>query len=161
MKNDNGIDRIERIVFDLAEPVVRDRGCDLLDVQYLREAGEWFLRVYIDKPGGVSIDDCGSISEELGRRLDKADPIPQSYILEVSSSGEKPLRKDEEFNRFAGRTVLVNTFSPVDGRKEFQGRLVGLVDGNVRLEVGGAVTDIPRDKVSKARLVVEYEVHEP
>ncbi|HHY46687.1 MAG TPA: ribosome maturation factor RimP [Firmicutes bacterium] len=154
-------DKIEKIVFDLAEPVARDRGCELVDVQYLREAGEWFLRVYIDKPGGVSIDDCGAISEELGRRLDRVDPIPHSYILEVSSSGEKPLRKDEEFDKFAGRMVLINTFSPIDGKKVFQGRLAGLVDGKVKINVEGAAVDIPRDKISKARLVVEDEVHEP
>ncbi|HHY99167.1 MAG TPA: ribosome maturation factor RimP [Firmicutes bacterium] len=155
------IEKIERIVSDLAAPIVEDQGLELVDVLYVKEAGEWLLRIYVDKPGGVSIDDCTKISEEVGRKLDSLDPIPQSYILEVSSSGEKPLRKEEEFDKYKGRMVAINTFSQIGGRKEFIGHLLGLADGNVRVDVDGLVVDIPKDRISKARLVVEGEVNEP
>ncbi|HHV61614.1 MAG TPA: ribosome maturation factor RimP [Firmicutes bacterium] len=147
--------RIEELVTQLAKPIVTSEGMELVDVEYVREAGEWFLRIYLDKEGGVSIDDCTLVSERLGRELDAIDPIPQSYILEVSSSGEKPLRKEEDFTRFAGRRVLINTYTVVDGRKSLEGYLEGLENNEVKVNVDGKVLRVPREKISKARLVVE------
>lgn len=135
--------------------MMEGKGIDLVDVEYAREGGQWYLRVYIDRPGGVSMDDCTWVNEELGRQLDRLDPIPQSYVLEVSSSGEKPLRRDGDYERFRGRRVLVSTYAPIAGRKSFEGTLLGLEDGKVRLDVDGEVVDVPRDRISHARLVVE------
>ncbi|MCR4402295.1 MAG: ribosome maturation factor RimP [Firmicutes bacterium] len=146
---------IENLVTDILRPMVDGRGIELVDVEYVREGGQWYLRVYIDRPEGVSMDDCEWVNNELGGKLDELDPIPQSYVLEVSSSGEKPLRRESDYERFRGRMVLVSTYAPVEGRKSFEGRLLGLVDGKVRLDVEGRTFEVPRDKISHARLVVE------
>jgi len=146
---------IEHLVTEILRPMMDGRGIDLVDVEYVREGGQWYLRVYIDRPEGVSMDDCEWVNNELGRKLDELDPIPQSYVLEVSSSGEKPLRRDADYERFRGRTVLVTTYAPVEGRKSFEGRLLGMADGKVRLDLDGRTVEVPREKISHARLVVE------
>ncbi|MGE5585032.1 MAG: ribosome maturation factor RimP [Bacillota bacterium] len=146
---------IENLVTGLVQPMMDEKGIELVDVEYVREGGQWYLRVYIDRPEGVSMDDCEWVNNELGRKLDDLDPIPQSYVLEVSSSGEKPLRRESDYERFRGRMVLVNTYSPIDGEKSFQGRLLGMVDGRVRLDLDGRIVEVPREKISHARLVVE------
>ncbi|MGE5588507.1 MAG: ribosome maturation factor RimP [Clostridia bacterium] len=146
---------IENLVTEILRPMMDGKGIDLVDVEYVREGGQWYLRVYIDRPEGVSMDDCEWVNNELGRKLDELDPIPQSYVLEVSSSGEKPLRREGDYERFRGRMVLVNTYAPVDGRKSFEGRLLGMVDGKVRLDMEGRTVEVPREKISHARLVVE------
>lgn len=146
---------IENLVTEILRPMLDGRGIDLVDVEYVREGGQWYLRVYIDRPEGVSMDDCEWVNNELGRKLDELDPIPQSYVLEVSSSGEKPLRRESDYERFRGRTVLVTAYAPVDGRKSFEGRLLGMADGKVRLDLDGRTVEVPREKISHARLVVE------
>ncbi|MDI7247339.1 MAG: ribosome maturation factor RimP [Bacillota bacterium] len=146
---------IENLVTGVVQPMMDEKGIELVDVEYVREGGQWYLRVYIDRPEGVSMDDCEWVNNELGRKLDDLDPIPQSYVLEVSSSGEKPLRRESDYERFRGRMVLVNTYSPIDGKKSFQGRLLGMVDGRVRLDLDGRIVEVPREKISRARLVVE------
>ena len=93
-------------VFALAKPVVENEGCSLWDVEYVREAGSWYLRVYIDKEGGVSIDDCERISRALDPLLDEADPIPDSYVFEVGSAGaERELKRPSDFEQFMGVTI--------------------------------------------------------
>lgn len=146
---------IERLTRELAEPVARDAGVEVIDVEYVNESGRRYLRVYIDSPRGISMDDCVAVSEGLGARLDMAQPIDESYILEVSSSGEKPLRRAEDFQRFRGRWVRIDTFAKVAGRKSFEGNLLGMVDGIVKIEVDGEEIDIPQDQISKARLAVK------
>jgi len=146
---------IESLVRGVLQPMVEGKGIELVDVEYVKEGGQWCLRVYIDRPEGVSMDDCEWVNDELGRKLDDLDPIPQSYVLEVSSSGEKPLRRDSDYERSRGRTVLVSLYAPVDGRKSFEGKLLGIADGKVRLDLEGRVVELPREKVSRARLVVE------
>ena len=97
----------------LAEPVAAEYGCELWDVEYVREAGAWYLRLYIDKPGGVSIDDCEAVSRALDPVLDEADPIPTSYIFEVSSAGaERVLKRPGDFERFLGEQVEVRHYQP-------------------------------------------------
>lgn len=124
--------KVTDTVAALAAPVAAACGCTVWDVEYVREGGEWFLRLYIDKEGGVSIDDCEAVSRPVSDLLDEADPIPGSYTFEVSSAGlERALKKPAHFAACMGQTVDVKFYRPVDGRKELTGTLEGFEDGNV------------------------------
>ena len=145
--------KVTDAVAALALPIVEQAGCTLWDVEYVKEAGEWFLRVYLDKEGGVDIDCCEAVSRPLSDALDEADPIQGSYTFEVSSAGlDRVLRRPAHFARCLGRQVDVKLYRPVDGRKEFTGALSGyeggavLVDG-IRFE---------KNDVAQVRLHVEF-----
>ena len=130
--------KVTEIVAALAAPVAAEHGCELWDVEYVREAGQWYLRIYLDKDGGVDILDCEAVSRRVSDLLDEADPIEGSYMFEVSSAGaERPLKRPSDFARFLGSPVLVKTYKPRDGRKEFAGTLAGYEDGAVLLSTGG------------------------
>jgi ribosome maturation factor RimP len=118
--------KVEEIVEELALPVVEELSFELVDVEFLKEGANWYLRVYIDKQGGITIDDCQAVSERLSDMLDQKDPIRQSYILEVSSPGERPLKKDRDYERFRGEFVEVKLYQPLNGKKIFEGELLGL-----------------------------------
>ncbi|AZR72389.1 ribosome maturation factor RimP [Anoxybacter fermentans] len=151
--------KIAEIVYKMAEPIVDEAGLELVDVEYIKEGKQFTLRVFIDRPeGGVTLDDCQNVSSKLSELLDEKDPIPNSYTLEVSSPGiDRPLKKDADFVRFAGRKVDVSTYKPVYGRKKkFSGELVGLVDGKVVVRVDDEQLEIPRDQISRIRLAVEF-----
>lgn len=148
---------IERLVFELAGPTAESLGLELVDVEFVREAGEWYLRIYIDKPGGVGHGDCEAVSHAVGAGLDELDPIPQNYFLEVSSPGiERPLKKDADFIRFSGRMVVLHTFSPVEGSKRWEGVLEGLFGGAIRISTGNRSVDFDRAAVSKVHLAYEF-----
>ncbi|MFZ5639989.1 MAG: ribosome maturation factor RimP [Bacillota bacterium] len=141
----------------MAAPIAERHGMELVDVEFVKEAGNWYLRVFIDKPGGISLDDCQDVSEELGKVLDERDPIPQNYMLEVSSPGlDRPLKKEKDFKRYEGRKVRVHTFAPFNGKKEFTGELAGLRDNEIVLLMDGETLAIPRDKAAIVRLEVEF-----
>ena len=150
--------KITDTVLALAQPVVEAEGCEIWDVEYVKEAGAWYLRVYIDKAGGVSIDDCEAVSRPLSDALDEADPIEGSYTLEVSSAGaERPLKRPSDFERFLGSPVLVKTYKPKDGRKEFAGVLSGYDNGAVLLDMGGAEPlRFEKPELALVRLRVEF-----
>ena len=144
-------------VFALAKPVVENEGCSLWDVEYVREAGSWYLRVYIDKEGGVSIDDCERISRALDPLLDEADPIPDSYVFEVGSAGaERELKRPGDFEQFMGADVLLKTYKPRDGRKEFSGVLTGYDDGAVSLTVGSETLRFEKPEIALVRLRCDF-----
>lgn len=148
--------KVAETVEHLALPVIEAAGVELVDVEFLKEAGRYYLRIYIDKPGGVGLDDCQKVSQEVDRVLDENDPIPHAYILEVSSPGlERPLKKAGDYLRFAGRLATVTTFTPVSGRKKLTGRLQGLREGGVVIQVGDEEFTIPLDQVASARLALE------
>lgn len=127
--------KITELVADIAAPLAQENGCTLWDVEYLKEAGTWFLRVYIDRADGVSIDHCEAVSRALSDKLDELDPIEGSYTLEVSSAGaDRALKKPEHFAAFLGQQVDVKLYRPRDGRKEFTGALSGYEDGDVVLQ---------------------------
>ena len=129
--------RITDIVSALARPVVEEEGCRLWDVEYVREAGSWFLRVFIDKDGGLGIDDCERISRRLDPMLDEADPIPDSYVFEVGSAGaERELKRPGDFEQFMGSEVEVRLYKPLNGSKVFVGTLAGYDDADVTLKLG-------------------------
>ena len=149
--------KVTEIVQKLAEPVVTEHGCTLWDVEYVREGGTWYLRIYIDKPGGVDILDCETVSRAVEPLLDEADPIQGSYTFEVSSAGaERALKRPSDFERFMGSPVLVKTYKNRDGRKEFAGILAGYEDGAVLLDMGGeSPVRFEKTEVALVRLRVE------
>lgn len=148
--------RIVDQFYQIAEPIVLENGLELVDVEYVKEGSEWFLRVFIDKEGGVDIDDCTKVSRGISEVLEDNDPIEQAYHLEVSSPGiERPLRKTEDFEKFMGHKVLVKTFTKHNGKKEFIGYLSGIDDENIRIDIDGQEEQVPRELVSKSSLVWE------
>ena len=146
--------RITEIVAKLAQPVVENNGCELWDVEYIKEAGQWFLRVYIDKPDGtVSINDCEAVSRELDPILDDYDPIETSYTFEVSSAGaERSLKRPSDFERFMGSLAEVRLYKAKNGSKEFVGILKGYNDGSVTLEFGGNDITFEKSEIANVRL---------
>ncbi|MDD6160899.1 MAG: ribosome maturation factor RimP [Oscillospiraceae bacterium] len=127
--------KVTDTVAELAAPIVEQAGCTLWDVEYVKEAGEWFLRVYIDREGGVNIDHCEAVSRPLSDLLDEVDPIQGSYTFEVSSAGlDRILRKPEHYRLCMGQQVDVKLYRPVDGRKEYTGTLNGYEDGAVTVD---------------------------
>ena len=145
--------KVTDVVTALALPVAERAGCTLWDVEYVKEAGEWFLRVYIDREGGVDLDCCEAVSRALSDALDEADPIPDSYTFEVSSAGlDRALKKPEHFARCLGQKVDVKLYRPVDGSRERTGALTGYEDGAVFVD--GARLD--RKDVAQVRLHVEF-----
>lgn len=149
--------KIEDVIMELAEPITQDFGLELVDVEFKKEGGSWFLRVFIDKEAGIDLEDCEKVSRALDTRLDEVDPIPQAYHLEISSPGlERPLKKDEDFKRFAGRQVQLSTYTPIEGQKKFQGELLGLGGDKVQLvNQQGIKIEIPKEQIAKAKLVIE------
>lgn len=146
--------RIVERVRALAEPLAAEQGLELWDVEYVKEAGQWYLRVYIDKQeGGVGIDDCEAFSRALDPILDEADPIEGSYIFEVSSAGaERVLKRPGDFARFLGETVEVKLYQPKNGSRVHTGVLRAYEGGDVTIETGGGETTFPRDGVAQVRL---------
>ena len=150
--------KITELVAELAAPAIAERCCELWDVEYVREAGQWYLRLYLDKEGGVDIDDCEAVSRVVSDLLDEADPIEGSYVFEVSSAGaERPLKRPSDFAKFLGSPVLVKLYKARDGRKEFAGTLAGYdADGTIRLTVGRAELAFPKGEVALCRLRIEF-----
>ncbi|MBQ1236325.1 MAG: ribosome maturation factor RimP [Oscillospiraceae bacterium] len=142
-------------VTELARPVVEEEGCTLWDVEYVREAGSWYLRVFIDKEGGVDIMDCERISRRLDPILDEADPISDSYTFEVGSAGiERELKRPSDFEQFMGHEVEVRLYQPVDGSKVFVGKLSGYENGDVSVEVGKASMRFMKSQLALVKLHV-------
>ena len=149
--------KVTELTAELAAPVVAEQGCELWDVEYVKEAGTWYLRLYIDKDGGVSINDCEAISRRVSDLLDEADPIEGSYTFEVSSAGaERPLKRPSDFERFMGSPVTVRLYKNKDGRKEFAGTLAGYEEGAGALIVGNETMRFEKSEVALVRLRVEF-----
>jgi len=148
--------KITDIVWKLAEPIAKDNGCEVWDVEYVKEAGEWYLRVYIDSESGIDIDQCEAVSRALDPMLDERDPIPDSYIFEVSSAGlERTLKRPSDFERFIGSLVEVKLYKAKEGRKEYVGKLSGYNDGEITVEVSGAEIKFEKSEVANVRLRIE------
>lgn len=148
--------KVADLVEGLAAPIVAAHGMELVDVEYVKEGNQWYLRIFMDKPGGVLLDDCQAVSQEIDRLLDEKDPIPHAYILEVSSPGlDRPLKKPGDYERFRGYIVNLTTYAPLNGQKRFSGRLDGLQEQGVVLNIDGTEYVIPMEQVASARLAVE------
>ncbi len=144
-------------VTELVEPVLEELGFELVDAVYVAKSGRWALQLFIDKQDGVTIDDCAGVSREIGDLLDVHDIIPHEYVLEVSSPGlDRPLKRRRDFRWATGRTVKIRTLEPIEGRRNFTGRL-DRVEGDVlTLLVDGAEVSLFLDDVEKANLVYEF-----
>ena len=140
-----------------AKPVVESFGCQLWDVEYVREGSERFLRLYIDKDGGIDIEDCEKIHRAMDPILDEQDPIAESYHFEVCSAGlERPLKRPSDFEKFMGAAVLVKLYRPRNGLKELPGILRGYEEGRVTLEAGKETITFEKSEVALVRLRVEF-----
>ncbi len=140
-----------------AEPVVQAHGCSLWDVEYVKEGGDWFLRLYIDKDGGVDINDCEAISRAVDPILDEKDPIPDSYSFEVCSAGlERELKRPSDFAQFLGSPVTVKLYQPKNGLKEQPGVLIAYENGAVTIRQGETEVRFEKSEVAQVRLRVEF-----
>ena len=149
--------KITDAVLALAQPVAESQGIEIWDVEFVKEAGTRFLRIYIDKAEGVSIQDCESFSRALDPILDEADPIPESYTFEVSSAGaERVLKRPGDFERFLGSDVCVKLYQPIDGSKQFVGVLQGYEDGNVTILQNGNARTFDKSTVAQVRLHITF-----
>ena len=149
--------KVTELVAQLAAPAVAAAGCEIWDVEYVREAGEWYLRLYLDKEGGVDIQDCEAVSRVVSDLLDEADPIEGSYTFEVSSAGaERVLKRPGDFERFLGSPVLVKLYKARDGRKEFPGHLKSYDNGDITITAGGKDLTFPKAEVALCRLRIEF-----
>lgn len=153
--------KVTEVVEGLVTPIVDDLDLELVDVEYVKEGKDWFLRVYIDSSSGIDIEQCGTVSERLSERLDETDPIPHLYFLEVSSPGaERPLKKSKDFEKAVGKQVFIKTYEPIDGEKQFEGELVNYDGDSVTvahmIKTRKKVTTIPFEKVASARLAVTF-----
>lgn len=153
--------KVIEVVETITIPIVESFQLELVDIEYVKEGKDWFLRVYIDKDGGVDIEDCGLVSEQLSGKLDEIDPIPHNYFLEVSSPGaERPLKKADDFHKSIGKNVFIKTYAPVNGEKTFEGKLLQF-DGElavieIKVKTRKKTIEIPYDKISSARLAVSF-----
>jgi ribosome maturation factor RimP len=157
-KKKNANINIAALVYDFAQPITARYGLELVDAEYVKEGGQWIVRVFIDRQEEpIDHQCCQLVSEALSDLLDEKDPIGTAYILEVSSPGiERPLKKEADFIRFAGETVLVSLYQPLAGQKQYQGILLGLEEGILKLKAADALVEIPFDKIAKTSLVAKF-----
>ena len=149
--------KVTDIVRELALPIVEENGCTLWDVEYVREGADYFLRLYIDKEGGVDISDCEAISRAVDPILDEKDPIPESYHFEVCSAGlERTLKRPGDFQRFMNSPIQVKLYRPRNGLKEIPGILRGYDNGRITVEAGRETIAFEKSEVANVRLRVEF-----
>ncbi len=142
---------------DIVEPICEKYSYELVDLEYRREPHGWVLRVYIDRVGGVTVEDCAYISEKISKELDIKDPIPHSYILEVSSPGlDRPLKRKRDFERHIGEKVNITLLEEIEGKKKVEGKIFKVDENNVTLKVNDSLIVIPIEKIKKAMLIVEF-----
>lgn len=153
--------KVTEIVEDLLTDILDKENLELVDIEYLKEGKNWFLRVFIDKETGIDIEECGIVSEKLSEKLDEVDPIEHNYFLEVSSPGaERPLKKEKDFLNAIGKHVNIKTYEPIEGSKEFEGTLTAynseVITLIIKIKTRTKEVTIPTEKVAKARLAVIF-----
>ncbi len=149
---------LEATIEEIVTKITDEHGFEMVDVEYVKEAGEYYLRVYIDKEEGISLNECELVSRELSPILDEKDPIKENYFLEVSSPGlDRALKKDRDFVRYQGRDVDLKLYKPLNGCKQFEGELVGLTeDNNIKIIVNGKEIEFNRKDVAIVRLAIKF-----
>ena len=141
----------------LLQPIVEQFGFELVDVEYVKEGGTWYLRGYVDKPGGITINDCEAVSRQFSDRMDEEDFIPDSYVMEISSPGlDRPLKKPKDFERSIGKEVEIRTYRPVDHCKEFVGTLISYDNDTSTVETEGQNRAFDRKDIALVRLYIEF-----
>ena len=149
--------KVTDLVAEFSKPIIEANGCSLWDVEYVREGSERYLRIYLDKEGGIDIDDCERIHRAIDPILDEKDPIAESYHFEVCSAGlERTLKRSEDFARFMESPVLVKLYRPRNGLKELPGTLRGYEDGRITIEAGKETITFEKSEVALVRLRVEF-----
>jgi len=154
--------KVTTVIEELVTPILEELNLELVDIEFIKEGRNWFLRVYIDTPsGGIDIEQCALVSERLSVLLDEKDPIEQNYYLEVSSPGaERPLKKESDFEKAVGKFIYVKTYEPIKDMKEFQGYLKAYNEDGLEMEVRIKTRKlnvlIEKDKVAKARLAIDF-----
>ena len=147
-------------VLKIAQPIVENEGLEFVDLEFVKEGDNYFLRLFIDNPeNDIGLEECERISNLLSEELDRIDPIEESYILEVSTPGiERPLKKIKDFDRFEGDLVTLKTYAPIVGKKEFTGKLLKRDDQIIRLQLktDSKTIDIPYSSIASAHLAVEF-----
>ena len=149
----------EKRIEELIQPTVTEMGYELVDVEFVKEGPNWYLRIFIDKEGGVTIDDCEVVSKTLEKIFDEKDPIEQAYFLEISSPGiDRPLKKKEDFIKYNGEMVDIKLYKPYEGSKEYTGKLVDYNedDGTVTVEIDGKETAFAKKEIASIRLAVIF-----
>ncbi|MGX4669267.1 ribosome maturation factor RimP [Cerasibacillus sp. JNUCC 74] len=153
--------KVVKTTEELVLPILEQKNLELVDIEYVKEGKNWFLRVYIDKDGGVDITECGEVSEQLSERLDEADPISEAYFLEVSSPGvERPLKTKRDIANSINQYIHVKLYEPINGEKTYDGELINYSDDvltvEYRVKTRKKTVEIPFDKIAKARLAVKF-----
>ncbi len=149
--------KTEQIAFDIAEPIAKSFGCFIYDVEFVKEGGLYFLRIFADKEGGIDLDTCEKISREMSTKLDEKDPIKQNYYLEVSSPGiERKLKTQEHFERYIGEIIDVGLYKAINGAKQISGILKGFNDGVILIELNGTDIEIPQKETTSAKLHFDF-----
>ena len=149
--------KIEKLVYEMALPIAQRLGYELVEAEYVKEGPNWFLRIYIDKPGGITIDDCQAMNDEIGPVIDREDPIEGSYFFEVSSPGlDRPLKSERDFEKYKGELVEVNLFAPVNGSKHYEGELIGKIDGMIVIKGKDGEISFAADGVSVVKRIIIF-----
>jgi ribosome maturation factor RimP len=150
---------IEDRVRGIVDSILSNEGMELVEIEYRRESKGWVLRLYIDKAGGITLDDCTHISQEVGRSLDVEDFIAIPYTLEVSSPGlTRPLKKEKDFMKYRNQIIKVKTINPIENRRQFKGKLLGISENRIEIEMDGGVFQIPLSNVAKANLEIDWNI---
>ena len=148
---------VEALITAMVEPLLQDTGLTLVDVEYVKEAGNWYLRGYIDKPGGITVNDCETVSRAFSDKLDENDFIEDSYIMEISSPGlDRPLKKDKDFERNMGKLVEIRTYRPIEKQKEFCGILTAYDSNSVTIDEDGTERVFDKKDTALIRLAIEF-----
>ena len=138
-------------------PIVESNGFELVDVEYVKEAGTWYLRGYIDKPGGITVNDCETVSRAFSDKLDEDDFIEDSYIMEISSPGlDRPLKKEKDFARSIGKLVEIRTYRPIETQKEFCGELTAYDNNSVTIDEEGTPRTFDKKDIALVRLAIDF-----
>ncbi|MEK4228771.1 ribosome maturation factor RimP [Solibacillus sp. FSL H8-0538] len=154
--------KVTSIIEELVTPITDELNLELVDIEFVKEGRDWFLRIYVDTPvGGIDILQCAQVSERLSLVLDEKDPIEQNYYLEVSSPGaERPLKKESDFEKAVGKFIFVKTYEPIKDMKEFQGYLRAYTEQSleveIRIKTRKVTVQIEKEKVAQARLAIDF-----
>ncbi|MDF2535495.1 MAG: hypothetical protein K0R18_1654 [Bacillales bacterium] len=156
---------MKRKVVDIVEELIKqpliDMNVELVDIEYVKEGKDWFLRIYVDTENGIDIDTCSDVSEKVSELLDAVDPIEHLYFLEVSSPGaERPIKKKEDFPKYIGKNIFVKLYEPLDGIKTFEGELISFDDNilviEVKIKTRKKQFSVPYEKIASARLAISF-----
>ena len=149
---------IESTIEALVQPIVDAKNIEIVDIEYVKEAGQFYLRIYLEKEGGITLDDCAEVSRELNPILDEKDPIKDNYFLEVCSPGlDRPLKKEKDFVKYQGRDVEIKLYKPINGSKMHEGELVGLTeDKNIKVIIDNDEVEFNKKDVALIRLAIIF-----